>query len=99
MARATLRAEVTINNPKSKAIFSKWSSDRTAIEGELGEPVVWYDSQGKRVCRILVKRPANIRSRADWQEQHKWLTEKLEALHRVFSKRAKEIDAKDLCSE
>ncbi len=29
----------------------------------------------------------------DWPKQHAWLAEKLEAFHKAFSKRVKELDA------
>ena len=62
------------------------------IESELGESLIWYNPENAQVCRIYLRKTADISQREDWSQQHAWLKEKLEALHRVFAPRVKAID-------
>jgi hypothetical protein len=36
--------------------------------------------------------PADIQDKADWPRQHRWLKDKLEALHAAFSPDIRELD-------
>jgi hypothetical protein len=90
-AQGEIRAEVYIEHPQhAKAWFAQLKAD-AAIEKELGEALTWHDSPHGRACRIFLRRPANLRDRKDWPAQHGWMQQKLEALHRVFSLRAKQL--------
>ena len=70
--------------------------DKNTIESELAEKMDWQDLPGRQACRIaLILGDANPMDEAGWPRQHKWLAEKLNALHRVFSSRVKALDAAD----
>lgn len=85
-----IRAEVYIEHPVNTAPwFAQLLAEKDEIERELGEPLVWYDPPNARVCRIYLRKTADIQNAEDWANQHLWLREKLEALHRVFYARAK----------
>jgi hypothetical protein len=87
-----LRAEVSIAHPTlAKLWFARLEEERAAIEGELGEPLVWYNPAAARACRIYFRRDAKIDDRSDWENQQRWLKERLEALHRVFAPRLKTL--------
>jgi hypothetical protein len=86
-----IRAELVISGEQSKAYFAELETDKEAITKELGYPLVWYNPDKARVCRIYVRREANLRDQNAWEEQHRWLLEKLEGLHRVFAPRVRTL--------
>jgi hypothetical protein len=43
------------------------------------------------MCRIHLRRSVDIGDRASWPEQHEWLRQKLELLHRAFAPRVKQL--------
>jgi hypothetical protein len=91
-----LRAEVVIESLTSKAHFDALYAEKEAIEHDVGEPLTWLKSPDTRRSRIYIRRPADIRDRAQWPEQHAWLAGKLELLHRVFAPRVKQRDFRDV---
>jgi hypothetical protein len=84
-----LRAEVVIENDQSKDSFALLEAQKGDIERDLGESLTWYNPPEKRMCRIYLRRSANLEDRSDWRQQHAWLKQKLEKLHHVFSPRVK----------
>lgn len=87
-----IRAEVEFFHKNSKAFYSLLEKQKEEIESELGEALIWYNPENAQVCRIYLRKTADIGQRDEWGEQHAWLKEKLEALYRVFSPRVKAID-------
>jgi hypothetical protein len=87
-----IRAEVyTDHATHSNAYFAELMSDKDAIEASLGEPLNWDDAPGRRARKIFFRRTADIRDRNDWPSQHEWLKDKLEALHKVFAPRVRQL--------
>lgn len=87
-----LRAEVVIETATSKNDFQKLWDQKEAIEGELGDQLNWYNPEGKRMCTIYFRNPVeSIFDEERWQEYDKWLLDRLEALHRVFFQRVKNV--------
>jgi hypothetical protein len=87
-----IRAEVVIAGPNSKAFFGLLEAERPAIEAAFGESLTWYNRPERNVCRIYVRRNADIRARAAWREQHHWLKTKLERLRATFRERIMALD-------
>lgn len=87
-----LRAEFVIVHAKSAACFSKFESERSAIEAELGEPLTWYSVEGLKSRCIFFQRAADLEDRSAWPEHCEWLTVKLDRLHEVFQPRVKSLD-------
>lgn len=87
-----IRAEVEFFDKNSKAFFAILERKKDEIEADLGEPLTWYNPQEAQVCRIFLQKTADISQRQDWDNQHAWLKEKLESLHRVFAPRVRAID-------
>jgi hypothetical protein len=88
-----LRAEAIIETNDSKAHFARLEAQKCQIESEMGEPLTWHNPPNKRMCRIYVRRPALLTDRSQWPEYHAWLLGKLEALHKTFAQRVKQLDA------
>lgn len=43
------------------------------------------------MCRIYLLRTCDLEARNTWEEQHAWLTENLEKLHRAFAPRVNQL--------
>jgi hypothetical protein len=85
-----LRAEVLTHGPNSKAFYKQLLEQKAAIETEIGEPLTWYEGSGKQ-CRVYLRQPAKIDEKTKWPEQHAWLLQTLEKLHKVFGPRARHL--------
>jgi hypothetical protein len=88
-----LRAEAIIETNDSKTHFARLEAQKGQIESEMGEPLTWHNPPNKRMCRIYVRRPALLTDRSQWPEYNAWLLGKLEALHKTFAQRVKQLDA------
>lgn len=87
-----LRAEVIIETANSKTDFQKLWDQKQAIEDELGDHLNWYNPEGKRMCTIYFRKQVeNIFDEECWQEYDKWLLERLEALHKAFFQRVRNV--------
>ena len=88
---SVIRVELVIDHLEAKAFFKMLEKQRKEIEEEIGEPLTWHNPSNARMCRIYVRKPADIKNRDDWPQQHAWLKEKLELFHRTFSPRIKTL--------
>jgi len=87
-----LRAELTITHTESKKFFDLLLADRAAIEAEVGESLEWYKVDDVRMCRVYLRRSADLEKRDEWPRHHQWLTEKLDRFHQVLQPRIKALD-------
>jgi hypothetical protein len=86
-----LRAEFVITGEHSKAYFAVLQAEKDTITNEIGYPLIWYNPEEARVCRIYVRRSTDLRDQDTWGEQHHWLLNNLEDLHRVFAPRVRTL--------
>ena len=86
-----LRAEVIIKDSYAKHYFELLERQRTEIEAEIGESLTWINPEDAHMCRIHLRKPSDVFDREQWPDYHRWLLEKLEALHDVFSPRIKQL--------
>jgi len=86
-----LRAEVVLFDRHAKDFFAALEGQRSIIDSEIGEQLHWHNPDNKRMCRIYVRRTADLYDRAQWPTYYQWLRERLETLHRVFSPRVREL--------
>lgn len=86
-----IRAEINLEGMDAKELFAKLVTMRSEIETDVGEELVWYNPDNARNCRIWIMKKAAFTDRQTWPEQHTWLLEKGELLHRVFSRRLKTL--------
>jgi len=94
--KRVIRAELYISSDNAKAWFNLLQQDREAIERELGFPLEWEDLPARRDSRISVYlRDIDPEDRADWPRQHRWMADRLNELHRVFSQRVRALNADD----
>lgn len=79
-----------------KPHFRLLEQEKEAIEQEIGHALDWEELSNRKESRIaLRKEGADPRNRNDWPAQHQWMAEKLEAFHKVFSPRVKELNAEE----
>jgi len=86
-----LRAELELYSEDAKAHYAELLAMKDQVEGELGESLIWYNPENKRVCRIYLRTTADLHDRDKWPQYHEWLRSKLDALRRVFAQRVKAL--------
>lgn len=87
-----IRAEVIIDDHRAKEYFALLQKDADQIQREVGEAkLVWHNPPDKRLCKVYVRRSADLNDRQTWPAQHAWLQTQLEALHRAFAPRVKRL--------
>ena len=91
-----VRAELYILGQPAKQYFEALRSQSEQIQSELGYPLEWEDMPEGTDCRIAVYLDdADPENSDDWDRQHRWLAERLNDLHRVFSARVKALPDPD----
>lgn len=88
-----IRAELGISDRKyAKAYYRAIEKDKKVIETEVGEPLTWYNPENARVCRIYLRRTADLKDTTSRAEYYEWLWLRLERLHKVFVHRVKTLE-------
>ena len=82
-----LRAELVIEAKEAESYYLLLEQEREVIEEEFGQALSWYNPETARVCRIFIRRAADLTKQEEWPRQHQWLAEHLERLYRVFHDR------------
>ncbi len=91
-----IHTELSIFGNDAEAFFSLLKRQKDEIEKELGYSLVWGESPKKQYCSITSYcDDVDPMDEADWPRQHKWLAEHLNAMHRVFAPRVKDLDPDD----
>jgi hypothetical protein len=90
-----ITAYLRIGGPDAKPHFYLLQKDKEAIEREMGSAVEWRELPEGKESHLTFRKSADPADRASWPEQHKWLTDHLERLHRVLSGRVKMLNAAD----
>jgi len=91
-----IRAELYISGVHAKAYFHLLKQQQGDIEGTLGCVVDWEELPEGTDSRISIYlQGVDPGDRKDWTRQHDWLAEKLNAMHRVFAPRVRDLDANE----
>jgi hypothetical protein len=94
LAKRSVRAELYMSGPLAKAHFGLLYAQKDLIEKELGYALVWDELPSGRDSRIhRVLDNVDPDNETQWPRQHEWLADTLNAMHRVFSRRVRELDA------
>ncbi len=79
---------------EGKAHYHLLKQEQSAIEQEIEYDLVWEELPGKKESRISIRYDdIDPMNQSGWPYQHEWIAERLEALHRAFSLRVKQLDA------
>jgi len=80
---------VSFKNDTRGALFAALREDASILEEELGGSLRWEDRPDSGWAYFEVSLPSDPADESLWEEQHAWLQEKLEAIHRVMEPRLK----------
>jgi hypothetical protein len=80
-----LRAVVTLWGESQAEPYAKLLAGKSGIEASLDFPLMWRQTEGKNVFRMLVRKHANLTDEAEWPAYHEWFKDHLGALHRVLA--------------
>lgn len=104
-ASASLRdkwicVSLTLRGPDANSHFHLLKQRRRDIEEKIGTELKWLGNPKKkrRSVRLFLYK-TNIEDRGDWNRQHQWLCEQLEAFHNAFSERVQRLDASEYLPE
>ena len=87
---------LTMTGKDGKPHFYLLKREKVDIERKIGAELEWDEKLGRKQNYInLTLEDADLKDHQDWNRQHRWLCEKLEAFHDVFSPRVKALDASD----
>ena len=74
-----IAVELCITDPNNAKIFYKLlETDREKIEAEIGAGLDWKELPDKTSSKVILYNNANPTHEEDWNNQHKWMKEKLE---------------------
>jgi hypothetical protein len=91
-----IQVSVSCGGDNALAHFRLLEEEKEAIEREVGCPLAWEELPGKKEKRIALRREdVDPTNRDDWPSQHAWMAEKLEAFHRAFAPRIRDIDLEE----
>jgi hypothetical protein len=83
-----VRAELEINDKLyAKQYYSLLAQQSAAIDAEAVESLLWYNPANANVCKIYMRRSANLEDADQRTELFQWLLSRLENLHSIFAKR------------
>ncbi len=89
--KGELRAEFDLAGDKAKSCYPQLEADKSTIEAELGQPLIWNKSGA--IIRIQFRRDADLEDESQWPQYFAWLQEHLEQLNRTFRPRIGQLTA------
>jgi len=91
-----LGVNLSIFDPNSKPHFHLLRLQQTQIEAEAGQSLEWRELPTMKSSDISTYLwSVELTDRDDWPRQHKWVAEKLDLFHKIFSWRVKALYAAD----
>jgi hypothetical protein len=87
-----LRVEFYVSFAEGRKYFGLLEVQKSEIETELGQPLVWSAPPEKQTCKAFVRRPTNFLDKSQWSQQHAWLKENLEKFRLAFAARIKQFE-------
>lgn len=80
--------------PNAKPHFHLLQKQQVPADAEFGETLDWRLMDDRKESQVHAgELSSDPTDESKWPEQHKWLCERLERLHRSFSPRVKDLDA------
>jgi len=90
-----ISAILVLSGDDAKPHFHLLREMREPIEASAGLSFAWDEKPDKKESWIYIKKDFDPTERLAWNDQHQWLMEALEAMHRAFSQRIKKLNADD----
>jgi hypothetical protein len=84
-----IREDLVLSTAGAKENYAKLLERQPEVEQALRglgvtEQIYWYNPDTAQLCRVYVRRDANVDYRDDWPNQQAWLLERAEAFLTVF---------------
>ncbi len=76
--------------PDSKQLYKALYNQKTKIETELAEELVWEELPNKKASKIKLVKSGNLFDQEQWENYHKWMLDSVLKLQKVFSKYIKQ---------
>ena len=89
----TIAVSLNCYPPDAKVHYRQLLGQKTEIEAELGDALVWYELPSKKESRIYLYKDLDPKNRETWEEQFRWLVDHLAAFDRVFRPRIQLLEA------
>jgi hypothetical protein len=86
---------ILTDREEAEPLFRLLKEERGSIEDEIGERLDWLPKPDKKRCVVEYGWSADPTDRDDWPSQHARMAELLDAFHRAFSPRLKQLDPDD----
>lgn len=86
-----LRVELVLEDNNSKKYFEQLEAEKEGIEKDVGDQLTWHNPPEKRMCRIHIRKSADLKDKNKWPDQHEWLLNKLQLFYKVFATRVKQL--------
>lgn len=84
--------QLLLHGANAKAFFDLLHADKQSIETEVGQELVWDKLPDGKESHVEVWiEQIDPSNKSDWSRQHEWLLSTLEAFHRAFSQRVRNI--------
>lgn len=90
-----IRTELYIRGGDAKRMLGVLRVQKEQVERELGYTLEWEELPARQDCRIACYlSDLDPEDESDWPRQHKWLADRLNDFHRVFSHRVRALDSR-----
>lgn len=84
---------LVLSGPNAKPHFHLLHQDREQFERSMGE-LEWAEMPEKKQSHVKVRwNDCDPADKANWPQQHEWLYDKLQAIHRTFAESIKSLNA------
>lgn len=83
--------------PDAELIFKSLERNKTDIEREFGEALIWDETPDLKSFRVYLQQDdVDPADESDWPSQHAWIKERLEKFQACFAQRVKELVESDI---
>ncbi|EMD81819.1 hypothetical protein C725_2801 [Pacificimonas flava] len=81
--------QVNLNNERDedRRQFESLYLDRATIQSAIGESLSWEQKEGRKKTAVRATLSRGYDDRSDWDEQHSWAIEMMQAFEREFGTR------------
>lgn len=95
----TWEKRITVNlvmsGPNAKPHYYLLERNKEQIEQELSFQPEWRELPENKESHVTIRNQLDPADRSGWEEQHKWMLDKLEVFHKVLGPRIKRLNADD----
>ena len=92
-----ITASLEFNGDNAGNYYQLMEAQREEIDSEAEFELNWEELPNRKMARISVKKTgADPTDKGEWNEQHKWLVNRLNHMYELFHHRVKELDLSDI---